>query len=76
MDWKTGLIPSTSTDFNYVHICFKHARLPFAFSVNGELWWKSPTADPLLTLTLASLVVGLTHYYIVKLRWKRIYYGI
>ena len=40
--------------------------LPFAVSYNGELWWKSPTADPAITLTLAVMVMGLSHYYGIK----------
>nr|MDH3153010.1 F0F1 ATP synthase subunit A [Bacillus licheniformis]MDH3161912.1 F0F1 ATP synthase subunit A [Bacillus licheniformis] len=40
--------------------------LPFSITVGHELWWKSPTADPAVTLTLAVMVVGLTHYYGVK----------
>ena len=40
------------------------------------LWWKSPTADPAVTLTLAVMVMGLSHYYGIKLKrcegiWKR-----
>lgn len=42
--------------------------LPFAISVGHTLWWKSPTADPTVTLTLATLMVLLTHYYGVKMR--------
>lgn len=37
-------------------------------AINGDLWWKSPTADPVVTMTLASMVLVLTHYYGVKLR--------
>lgn len=32
------------------------------------LWWKSPTADPTVTLTLAGLMIVLTHYYGVQAR--------
>ncbi len=74
MDWKTGarfhLLALTLIMYIFVS---NMLGLPFAFSVNGELWWKSPTADPLLTLTLASLVVGLTHYYGVKLKGGKEY---
>ena len=42
--------------------------LPFAIVVDHVLWWKSPTADPTFTLTLAALMVLLTHYYGVKER--------
>ena len=33
--------------------------LPFAIVVDENLWWKSPTADPIITLTLAVMVVAL-----------------
>ncbi|WP_170008817.1 F0F1 ATP synthase subunit A [Bacillus fonticola] len=42
--------------------------VPLAIVVDNELWWKSPTADPTVTLTLALLVVVLSHYYGVKLK--------
>ncbi len=42
--------------------------LPFAVVINDELWWKSPTADPVITLTLATMVVGLSHYYGIKMK--------
>src|SRR5699024_10033028 len=31
-------------------------------------WWKSPTADAGVTLTLAALIVVLSHYYGVKIK--------
>lgn len=37
------------------------------------LWWKSPTADPVVTLTLAGLMIVLTHYYGVKMQGLRGY---
>ncbi|QLK86512.1 F0F1 ATP synthase subunit A [Staphylococcus sp. 17KM0847] len=47
--------------------------LPMQF-VNGHtLWWKSPTADPHVTLTLATMMVLLTHYYGVKMRGAKAY---
>jgi F-type H+-transporting ATPase subunit a len=42
--------------------------LPFAIVVDETLWWKSPTADPMITLTLAVMVVALSHFYGVKLK--------
>ncbi|WP_124221501.1 F0F1 ATP synthase subunit A [Aquisalibacillus elongatus] len=38
-----------------------------------ELWWKSPTSDPGITLTLATMVVVLTHYYGVKMKGTKEY---
>ncbi|UBZ21010.1 ATP synthase subunit a [Bacillus amyloliquefaciens] len=47
--------------------------LPFSVTVGHELWWKSPTADPAITLTLAVMVVSLTHYYGVKMKGLKEY---
>ncbi|PKR77749.1 F0F1 ATP synthase subunit A [Halalkalibacillus sediminis] len=41
--------------------------------VDHELWWKSPTADAGVTLTLATMVVILTHYYGVKMKGAKEY---
>ena len=37
-------------------------------AINGDLWWKSPTADPTVTMSLAAMVLVLTHFYGVKMR--------
>lgn len=42
--------------------------LPFAISIGHTLWWKSPTADATVTLTLSTMIILLSHYYGVKLR--------
>lgn len=47
--------------------------LPFQLLANHYLWWKSPTADPHVTLTLATMMVILTHYYGVKMRGTKAY---
>jgi len=69
MDWKTGgrFHVLGITIIMYVFVS-NMLGLPFSISYNGEVWWKSPTADPAVTLTLAVMVVGLSHYYGVKLR--------
>src|SRR5699024_11666162 len=41
--------------------------------VNDEVWWKSPTADPGITLTLSSMVIILSHYYGIKMRGTKHY---
>ncbi|TDQ38734.1 F0F1 ATP synthase subunit A [Aureibacillus halotolerans] len=69
MDWKTGgrfLIFST-TLLLYIFVS-NMIGLPFAIVVDHALWWKSPTADPVIALTLAVMVVAMTHYYGVKLK--------
>ncbi|MHA6258994.1 F0F1 ATP synthase subunit A [Sporosarcina sp. CAU 1771] len=67
MDWKTGgrfhILGITLILFLFVSNVL---GLPFAVIWKGDLWWKSPTADPMITLTLAVMVIVLTHYYGIK----------
>jgi F-type H+-transporting ATPase subunit a len=67
MDWKTGgkFHILGITIIMYVFVA-NMLGLPFSVVIDGQLWWKSPTADPVVTLTLATLVVGLSHYYGIK----------
>lgn len=69
MDWKDGgrFHVLGITLMMYVFVA-NMLGLPFSVTYNGELWWKSPTADPVVTMTLAVMVVGLSHYYGVKLK--------
>lgn len=74
MDWKTGgrfhVLGITLIMFIFVS---NMLGLPFAVVVNHDLWWKSPTADPVVTLTLAAMVTALSHYYGVKLNGVKNY---
>jgi F-type H+-transporting ATPase subunit a len=74
MDWKTGgrfhLLGLTLIMYIFVS---NMLGLPFAVAVGHDLWWKSPTADPVITLTLAVMVTALSHYYGVKLRGTKEY---
>lgn len=74
MDWKDGgrfhILGITIIMYIFVS---NMLGLPFAVAVGDELWWKSPTADPVITLTLATMVVGLSHYYGVKLKGMKAY---
>ncbi|WAA12179.1 F0F1 ATP synthase subunit A [Fervidibacillus halotolerans] len=74
MDWKTGgrfhLLAFTLLLYIFVS---NMLGLPFAIVVDHELWWKSPTADPLITMTLAVMVIVLSHYYGVKLKGTKGY---
>lgn len=67
MDWKDGgrfhVLGLTLIMYIFVS---NMLGLPFSVSYNGELWWKSPTADPVITLTLSVMVLALTHYYGIK----------
>jgi len=76
MDWHSGgrfhLLAFTL--FLYILVS-NMLGLPFAIVFDHELWWKSPTADPIITMTLAVMVVVLSHYYGVKLQGTRGYLG-
>ena len=69
MDWKDGgrfhILGITVIMYIFVS---NMLGLPFSIVVDGVLWWKSPTADPAVTLTLATLIVGLSHFYGVKMK--------
>ncbi|KAA9027826.1 F0F1 ATP synthase subunit A [Niallia endozanthoxylica] len=69
MDWKTGgrFHVLGLTIIMYIFVS-NMLGLPFAITYDGVLWWKSPTADPTITLTLAAMIIGLSHYYGVKLK--------
>ncbi|MCM3764032.1 F0F1 ATP synthase subunit A [Neobacillus niacini] len=74
MDWKDGgrFHVLGITIIMYIFVA-NMLGLPFSVVVDGVLWWKSPTADPAVTLTLATLIVGLSHYYGVKLKGTAAY---
>ncbi|WP_175990019.1 F0F1 ATP synthase subunit A [Bacillus sp. Marseille-Q1617] len=69
MDWKTGgrfhILGLTLLMYIFVS---NMLGLPFSVVIDNELWWKSPTADPVITMTLAVMVVALTHYYGIKMK--------
>ncbi|RIW36128.1 F0F1 ATP synthase subunit A [Bacillus salacetis] len=69
MDWKTGgrfhILGITLIMYIFVS---NMLGLPFSVVIDHELWWKSPTADPAISLTLAVMVVGLSHYYGVRMK--------
>lgn len=74
MDWKDGgrfhILGITLLMYIFVS---NMLGLPFSVVINEQLWWKSPTADPIITLTLAVMVVVLSHFYGVKLKGARAY---
>ena len=69
MDWKDGgrfhILGITLIMYIFVS---NMLGLPFSITYDGVLWWKSPTADPTVALTLAVMVLGLSHYYGIKLK--------
>ncbi|MGM7703072.1 F0F1 ATP synthase subunit A [Pseudalkalibacillus sp. Hm43] len=74
MDWKTGgrFLTLGLTIIMYIFVS-NMLGLPFAIAIDHELWWKSPTADPTITLTLAVMVVVLTHFYAIKVKGTKSY---
>ena|SRR5699024_208770 len=75
MDWKTGkmFLPLGLTLITFIFVS-NLLGLMTIVEFNGNLWWKSPTADPGVTLTLALMVILLTHYYGMKLRGPKAYF--
>ncbi|WP_144512002.1 F0F1 ATP synthase subunit A [Bacillus sp. FJAT-22090] len=73
-DWKTGgrfhILGITLIMFIAVANVL---GLPFSISYDGVLWWKSPTADPTVTMTLAVMILLLTHYYGIKMKGLKEY---
>ncbi|PLT36034.1 F0F1 ATP synthase subunit A [Bacillus sp. V5-8f] len=74
MDWNTGgrFLVLGMTLIMYIFVS-NMLGLPFSVVVGHDLWWKSPTADPVITMTLAVMVMGLTHYYGVKMKGAKGY---
>jgi F-type H+-transporting ATPase subunit a len=74
MDWKTGklFLPLALTLFSYILVGNMLGVMTNGV-YNGEVWWKSPTADAGLTLTLAAMVILLSHFYGIKLRGGKEY---
>lgn len=71
MDWKTGgrFIVLAYALLFYMFVA-NMMGIPFELATddaNHYVWWKSPTADPILALTMAAFVVVLTHIYGLKL---------
>ena len=68
-DWQTGgrfhVLGITIIMFIFVANVL---GLPFSISYDGVLWWKSPTADPTVAMTLAVMIILLTHYYGIKMK--------
>lgn len=69
LDWKTGgrfhILGITLIMFIAIANLL---GLPFSISYDGVLWWKSPTADPTIAMTLSVMIIVLTHYYGIKMK--------
>lgn len=80
MDWKVGknFVILGLTVLLYVFVA-NMLGVPFEIKqkdyINGGyfVWWRSPTADPVITLSLAAMVVLLTHYYGLKIKGPKEY---
>jgi F-type H+-transporting ATPase subunit a len=74
LDWKTGgrfhVLGITLIMFIVIANLL---GLPFSITYDGVLWWKSPTADPTVAMTLAVMIMILTHYYGIKMRGMKSY---
>ena len=69
MDWRTGrmFLPLGLTLITYI-LVNNVLGMVTVIVVGDVSWWKSPTSDAGITLTLAGLMVVLTHYYGVKVK--------
>ncbi|GAA0289451.1 F-type H+-transporting ATPase subunit a [Gracilibacillus halotolerans] len=74
MDWKTGkvFLPLGLTLLVYIFIS-NMLGIMTVVVVDDYLWWKSPTSDAVVTLTLSATIVVLTHYYGVKVKGVKEY---
>ncbi|QGS69973.1 F0F1 ATP synthase subunit A [Oceanobacillus sp. 143] len=75
MDWKTGkvFLPLGLTLILYIFVSNIVGVITVGV-VGHDLWWKSPTADATLTLTLSAMVVMLTHFYGIKVNGAKSYF--
>ncbi|ADU32304.1 F0F1 ATP synthase subunit A [Evansella cellulosilytica] len=76
MDWKQGkhFVVLGTTLILYVFVA-NMAGLPFELATKTEhyVYWHSPTADPVLTISLAAFIIILTHFYALKLKGPKEY---
>lgn len=74
MDWKTGraFLPLGLTLIMFILVSNILGMIT-TISFGGQEWWTVPTSDAGITLTLAALVVLLSHYYGIKLRGFKAY---
>ncbi|WP_164667579.1 F0F1 ATP synthase subunit A [Virgibacillus doumboii] len=74
MEWRVGklFLPLGLTLITYIFVSNMLGVITMA-TFGHELWWKSPTSDPGVTLTLSLMIILLTHYYGIKLRGGKAY---
>lgn len=74
MDWKTGrtFFPLALTLITYLFV--SNMMGVFTLMTFGhDLWWKSPTSDAGVTLTLSVMIILLTNFYGIKARGGKEY---
>src|SRR5699024_1714254 len=74
MGWKKGkvFLPLALTLITYILVANLMGVITIV-TFDDQIWWKSPTADPGVTLTLSGMVIILTHYYGMKMRGGKEY---
>ncbi|SEO23499.1 F-type H+-transporting ATPase subunit a [Amphibacillus marinus] len=74
MDWRTGkkFLPLALTLITFIFVSNILGLITIGI-YNGDVWWKSPTADAGVTLSLAAFVIILSNYYGVKMRSTKKY---
>lgn len=74
MDWRTGkkFLPLALTLITFIFIS-NILGIIVTGIFKGDVWWKSPTADAGVTLTLAAFIIILTNYYGIKMRGTKKY---
>ncbi|MDQ0257193.1 F-type H+-transporting ATPase subunit a [Evansella vedderi] len=79
MDWKQGkhFVILGISIILYVFVS-NMMGIPFEMAATTEegykyVWWKSPTSEPILTLSLAAMVIVMTHIYGIKLKGPKEY---
>lgn len=75
MDWKTGraFLPLGLTLITFILVSNLLGLITVGI-VDGDLWWRSPTADPGVALTLALMIIILTHYYGIRVNGTKAYF--
>ena|SRR5690625_2345487 len=75
MDWETGrrFLPLAITTFTFILVA-NILGVMMTIIYKGEVWWTSPTSDPGVTLTLAAMVIILSHYYGIKMHGSSTYF--
>lgn len=76
MSWQKGkvFLPFALTLIVYILVSNLLGVITLVTIGDDEtMWWKSPTADPGVTMTLSGMVIILTHYYGVKIRGGKEY---